>query len=348
MYHRVAIIGLFCGMSAAAAEPVPLSGKTLNEIVPGASVHLDTPLGTKLPVKYTANGLISGEAGGLAWFLGSATDRGRWWVTEDKLCQKFFKWFDAEVQCLRLKRDGDKLYWSRDDGKTGTATLIAAAPIEQAPYGLGHPASALAAVEPTSRPPQAAATAKPGELPARTEAPSGGSTAALPAPGSQPRAVGAQTAPARAKAPPPTVAAAAANASPPSQPAPASKPAAAKLAVAVPMVAPPTMRATSPLPAAKATIAAASPQKVAPPRVTAAVSVSKSEVDTVLFRVSGVHPRDVLNVRQGPSTETAPVGVIPPFAEGVVLAGACQMEWCPVRHGAVSGWVNRYYLREED
>ena len=77
MYHRVVNIGVLCIASAALAEPTPIAGKTINEVVSGATVQVDTPLGTKLPVKYAANGLISGDAGGLAWFLGSSTDRGR-------------------------------------------------------------------------------------------------------------------------------------------------------------------------------------------------------------------------------------------------------------------------------
>ena len=139
MYHRVAFFGSVCMATVAVAEPAELSGRTLSEIVPGAMVQLDTPLGTKLPVRYAANGLITGEAGGLAWFLGSATDRGRWWIAGDRLCHKWFKWFDAEVQCLKLQRDGQQLYWSRDDGKTGTATLVSASPIEPLPYALGSP-----------------------------------------------------------------------------------------------------------------------------------------------------------------------------------------------------------------
>ena len=166
MLHRVVNISVLCIASAAIAEPTPIAGKTINEVVSGATVQVDTPLGTKLPVTYAANGLISGEAGGLAWFLGSSTDRGRWWVANDRLCQKWFKWFDAEVQCLHLRREGQVLHWSRDDGKTGTATLVAAAPsepvpaaapIEPVPYALGNPeAKATMAADATvsATPPQ--------------------------------------------------------------------------------------------------------------------------------------------------------------------------------------------------
>ena len=324
MYHRVAFVGCLTGAAclatAVVAEPVPLSGKTLSEIVPGASVHLDTPLGTKLPVKYAANGLISGEAGGLAWFLGSASDRGRWWVADDKLCQKFFKWFDAGVQCLKLKRDGDKLFWSRDDGKTGTATLVAAAPIDEKPFALGHPVSVQVGgtieERPVDSPPRAVAAVPQPPAPV---------VKALPL--VAPKNAVAVAAPPKPIVAPPTKVAAVATVPPPLKPGAApSAPKAMAMQSAVP----------KPIVAKPSTPAAQPPDAQPQPKT-----------EPVSFRVAGVHARDVLNVRQSPSSEAAAVGAIPPFAEGVRLAGQCEMDWCPVTHRGVSGWVNRYYLRQE-
>ena len=62
------------------ADPVTLSGYTMREAVAGATVEIDTPIGTKVPVKYEADGSVSGEAGSVAFFLGSASDHGRWWA----------------------------------------------------------------------------------------------------------------------------------------------------------------------------------------------------------------------------------------------------------------------------
>ena len=61
MYHRVGLLGVLCATGAAIAEPAPITGKSISETFTSASIILDTPLGTKLPVKYGANGLISGE-----------------------------------------------------------------------------------------------------------------------------------------------------------------------------------------------------------------------------------------------------------------------------------------------
>ncbi len=101
----------------------------MREAVAGATVEIDTPLGTKVPVKYAADGSVTGEAGSVAFFLGSAADHGRWWVAREKLCHRWTTWFKGETTCLTVLLDGAKITWTRDDGDTGTATLLPKAPI---------------------------------------------------------------------------------------------------------------------------------------------------------------------------------------------------------------------------
>lgn len=322
--YRVSFVGALTIASAAAAEPLSLDAKTLADLVPGATVQLDTPLGTKLPVKYGANGLMSGDAPALAFFLGSATDRGRWWVANDKLCHKWFKWFDAEVQCLHLKRDGAKIFWTRDDGKTGTATLLPPEPIVAAPYALGNPEPAREEAQPTS---PALAAAAPATAPATASAPAThGDAAAAKTTGAasttdKPPTKAAATAR-------PTVAAMTGQAS--ATPAPQTK-----TASLTPVA--PTAPPTPPVRAATATATLATiPAKPAEPASF-----------NVLFKVAGVRADDVLNVRQGPSADTPAVGNIPPTGHGVRLLGRCLLEWCPIVHGSVSGWVNSTYLIED-
>ena len=131
-------------LTYAAAETVALTGDAVREAVVGKTVDLDTPLGTKITIHYRDNGLMSGTAGAaLAMYLGSSSDRGRWWVENGRLCQKFFKWLEGEASCLRLRQDGRRIAWTRDDGKTGTATIVSNGPVHaQQPFGLGG--SALA------------------------------------------------------------------------------------------------------------------------------------------------------------------------------------------------------------
>ncbi len=65
------------------------------------------------------------------------------------------------------------------------------------------------------------------------------------------------------------------------------------------------------------------------------------------FRVSRVVEGDMLNVRAGPSEYHDQVGAIPARGRGVQIVGACRELWCPIRHGSLKGWVNRYYLAED-
>ena len=113
----------------------------LKETVAGKTVHLDTPFGVAIPITYHGNGLMSGTAGVLEYFLGAQADRGRWWVSNGKLCQKWFKWLDAQPSCMRLKRDGNKIIWRRDDGLSGTATIASGLPpgAQSPPSGVGGP-----------------------------------------------------------------------------------------------------------------------------------------------------------------------------------------------------------------
>ena len=67
----------------------------------------------------------------------------------------------------------------------------------------------------------------------------------------------------------------------------------------------------------------------------------------VSFRVAGVIDGDTLNVRSGPSEYHPAVGRIPASGRGVQIVGTCRDTWCPIKHGRLKGWVNRYYLAED-
>jgi hypothetical protein len=141
MVRQIIVGVLILAGCSAQAEPVPLGDETLKRTLSGRTFHLDTPIGIAVPITYQANGLMFGKAGVLSYFLGGETDRGRWWVADGKLCQKWFKWLDAQPSCMRLALDGNRIYWRRDDGVNGTATIVSALPpgAETSPHGLGAP-----------------------------------------------------------------------------------------------------------------------------------------------------------------------------------------------------------------
>ena len=288
--HVHFLVGILGG-GAACASPQPMSGDAIRQAVAGATIRLDTPLGAALPVAYSEDGKISSEAGSLAFYLGANSDRGRWWIVRDRLCHKWTKWFDGETQCLTIRQDGHRLSWRRDDGTSGTATLVSRPMPVPAPeplppaYALGGPPAAIAADVPIS------------EVTAA-------STPASPRPNS--------------------------NASAPTQP-PLPEP----------------KQAARPLPREAAAQVASAPRIVAPSLPGQSQTESAASPQPPTYRVWGVSAHDVLNVRSGPASGYPAVGTLVPGSGGVRISGNCMAGWCPIRHGAIHGWVNRALLVEE-
>src|SRR5262249_46521842 len=112
------------------------------------TIEIDTPVGTKLPIRYGADGKLAGEARDLAWYLGAATDRGRWWVEGGQLCHKWNSWFSSEPQCLRLRKEGRVIRWRKEDGNSGPA-MVTVPPVKLAMASLlGAPPSRSKEVAP--------------------------------------------------------------------------------------------------------------------------------------------------------------------------------------------------------
>src|SRR5262245_1934391 len=116
----------------AQARSSDLSGPQINDLLAGATVEIDTPVGTKLPIRYGRDGKLLGKAADLGWYLGAATDTGKWWVAGDQLCHKWSRWFDSEPKCLRLRKEGRIIRWRTQDGNSGTATIAVPASMKVA------------------------------------------------------------------------------------------------------------------------------------------------------------------------------------------------------------------------
>lgn len=93
------------------------------QLVSNRTVLLDTPVGSTIPIVFSEDGTMKGQAGNLGFFLGARADEGRWWVSRGRLCQRWKVWFDKEAQCLTLRQVGHTIHWSSDKGKTGTAKI---------------------------------------------------------------------------------------------------------------------------------------------------------------------------------------------------------------------------------
>jgi hypothetical protein len=121
--RAVVLVGAIVIAASPLAAQESLSGEALRQAVAGKTVHLDTPVGA-LPLVYGANGSLRGLGGTIAgYFAGPKEDRGRWWVSSEKLCQRWNTWLDSQTQCYKLSRSGDRVHWVRDDGRSGTARI---------------------------------------------------------------------------------------------------------------------------------------------------------------------------------------------------------------------------------
>jgi uncharacterized protein YgiM (DUF1202 family) len=121
--------GCLCAANVVSAQTVGLSGQEIRDLIAGAAVEIDTPLGTTLPIHYTADGRLSGQARELASYLGASADTGRWWINSDQLCHKWNRWFDSVPQCLWLRKQGRTIHWLNQDGNSGTAVITVSAPV---------------------------------------------------------------------------------------------------------------------------------------------------------------------------------------------------------------------------
>ena len=112
---------------SALGEPDEIFGSALQKAVSGRVVYLATPYGVTLPIKYRSDGTMSGSAKGIiSAILGSKfaqNDKGAWWVSGGKLCQKWRNWLSGQRHCFRLRRKGRIVYWRADNGHAGTATI---------------------------------------------------------------------------------------------------------------------------------------------------------------------------------------------------------------------------------
>lgn len=125
--RTTAILVLAATMVAASvpASAERLSGPEIKRAVEGKRIWLATPPWGEFPLNYRRGGVVdgSGEALGLGRVM-APTDRGRWWVDGNRLCQRWTEWYEGQTFCFTLARaGGNNLRWVRDDGFSGTARI---------------------------------------------------------------------------------------------------------------------------------------------------------------------------------------------------------------------------------
>ncbi len=299
----VFLLGCFAASPLAAGQ-TKLTSEAIKTTVAGSLVELDTPIGTTVSVRFGHDGLMSGNAGALASVLGAANDRGRWWAANDQLCVKWFRWFDAEARCVSITQDAKRIFWQKDDGETGTGTVVeVGAPVSKPPT---RPAQQIAVA-------QVAKASKTPSEPQPSHTSADAKTEVAQSPGT-PLAV-VHVMPVKFVEP------AAAGAQAPS------------LALNVPAPRP----AVRPKPHVAMTV-------IPKTQPRAKSSAGPMGEESKQFHVAGVDASDALNVRSGPSQDSLSVGAIAHDGSGITIVGNCSNDWCLIKHRNLTGWVNRRYL----
>jgi len=110
------------------ASPVvaqELSGEKIKRLLTGERVYLSTPFGVEVPLNYRAGGKVTGDVSGVsAASMFAPKETGRWWVQNDRLCQKWPTWYKGRQFCYKITQTGENtIRWLRNDGKSGTARI---------------------------------------------------------------------------------------------------------------------------------------------------------------------------------------------------------------------------------
>lgn len=119
-----AVATLVLGGAQAHAETA-LAGDALRTAISGKTVFLNIS-GFELPIQYSSRGTMKGSMGTVAAALArgdGSSDRGKWWVDGDQLCQKWYTWMEGQTYCYKLSRAGNNVRWVRSDGRSGTARI---------------------------------------------------------------------------------------------------------------------------------------------------------------------------------------------------------------------------------
>jgi hypothetical protein len=119
------VAALSFGVVETQAGETALSGDALRKTVSGKTVFLKIS-GFELPIQYSSGGTMKGSMGTVAAALSrgdGSSDRGKWWIADDQLCQKWSSWMEGNTYCYKLSQNGNAVRWVRNDGRSGTARI---------------------------------------------------------------------------------------------------------------------------------------------------------------------------------------------------------------------------------
>ena len=120
-----ATLALAVPLSESQAGEAALSSDGLRKAVSGKTVFLNIS-GFELPIQYSSRGTMKGSMGTVAAAFSrgdGSSDRGKWWIADNQLCQKWSSWMESRTYCYKLSVNGSAVRWVRNDGRSGTARI---------------------------------------------------------------------------------------------------------------------------------------------------------------------------------------------------------------------------------
>lgn len=108
LFTALALLALSAGTTPAAAEDT-LTGEQLKKEIPGSAVTYQSDSGFPFRMDFKAGG-------GLAGRCGPRSDRGKWWVDNDKLCRQWNKWGRNSIWCFKVAKAPGEYRWIKDNG----------------------------------------------------------------------------------------------------------------------------------------------------------------------------------------------------------------------------------------
>jgi len=102
-----------------------LSGEEIRGLIQNRTVHLSTPYGVTLPLRYAPSGEVTGDVSGITLArMFAPSETGSWWVDGNQMCQQWPTWYDGVTHCFVIESTGEnEINWRRNDGLEGTARI---------------------------------------------------------------------------------------------------------------------------------------------------------------------------------------------------------------------------------
>jgi len=102
-----------------------MTEKEIRSTIADKRVLLETRFGIDFPLFYNANGTVIGDSSGfgISSYI-TPKEAGKWWLKEQKLCQRFPTWHNGETRCFKLEKLGNNTFkWYQDNGNSGRAKV---------------------------------------------------------------------------------------------------------------------------------------------------------------------------------------------------------------------------------